>query len=257
MNTTAISWTDVTWNPTHGCSRVSEGCRNCYAERLSLAKGFTTLPWTAPHAAHNVQLKPHKLRDPLKLKAPSRIFVNSMSDLFHPVIPESYLQRVWEIMALTPQHTYQILTKRPERASTWPGPWLPHIWMGVSIEDRKSLHRLETLRTCPAQIRFLSFEPLLEDLGTLDLRGYHWAIVGGESGPDFRPMPHPWARAIKDQCVDQSVAYFFKQSAAPRTEMGTALQEQDGTFQAWQQYPGTLTPPTPAPAHRYTPRLVA
>lgn len=251
MNETAISWTNATWNPTHGCSRVSEGCRHCYAERLSLQKGFTRLPWTKPNEQANVLLKSHKLRDPLTLKEPSRIFVNSMSDLFHPMIPDSYLDRVWDTMRLTPQHTYQILTKRPERAGTWHGPWLSNIWMGTSIEDRKSLTRLETLRACPALVRFLSLEPLLEDLGPLDLAGIAWVIVGGESGPGYRPMPHAWARSIRDSCLTQHVPFFFKQSAAPRTELGTALHHEDQHFWHWGQYPGQFIPPTPAPAHRF------
>mgnify|MGYP001602316082 FL=1 len=251
MNNTVISWTDVTWNPTHGCSRVSEGCRHCYAERLSLQKGFTKLPWTAANAAQNILLKPHKLRDPLKLKEPSRIFVNSMSDLFHPLIPNDYRAEIFAIMAATPQHTYQILTKRPEHAACWPGPWGQNIWMGTSVEDRKSLHRLNTLRDCGAQTKFISFEPLLEDLGCLALTGYQWAIVGGESGPSYRPMPHTWARTIKDACHAQNIAYFFKQSAAWRTEMGTSLQHEDGTFWEWHQFPGHIDMPTPAAPHRY------
>lgn len=251
MNKTAISWTSVTWNPVHGCSRVSEGCRNCYAERLSLQKGFTKLPWTAPNASANVLLKPHKLRDPYKLKEPSRIFVNSMSDLFHPLIPNDYRTQIFEVMASTPQHTYQILTKRPENAATWPGPWVPNIWMGTSVEDRKSLPRLDALRECPAQIRFISFEPLLESLYGFDLTGYHWAIVGGESGPGYRPMNHLWARSIKERCVEKAVAFFFKQSAAPRTETGPSLQDWDGQFYTWHQFPGQLIAPVPATPHRY------
>lgn len=251
MNNTAISWTDTTWNPTHGCSRVSDGCRNCYAERLSLQKRFTSLPWTHTNSQKNVLLKHHKLRDPLKLKTPARIFVNSMSDLFHEVIPDSYLTRVWEIMEQTPQHTYQILTKRPERATAWAGPWLPNIWMGTSVENQKSLHRIDTLRNCGAQTRFLSCEPLLEDPGSPDLTGYQWVIVGGESGPDFRPMSHAWARTVRDACITQNVAFFFKQSAAYRTECGTSLRHNDGTFWHWAQYPGIFIPPTQGSPHRY------
>ena len=252
MNQTAISWTTVTWNPTHGCSRVSEGCRHCYAERLSLQKGFTTLPWTAANAAANVQLKPHKLRDPLRLKAPTRIFVNSMSDLFHPHIPEGYRERIWDIMAATPQHTYQILTKRPEQAAAWRGPWLPNIWMGTSVEDRKALPRLTILRECGAHVKFVSFEPLLEDLASPDLTDYHWAIAGGESGPGFRPMPHVWARHIRDACQRESVAYFFKQSAAYRTELGTSLRHEDGTYWKWAQFPHHLSPAQPAEPHHFS-----
>ena len=253
MNSTAISWTNVTWNPTHGCSRVSEGCRNCYAERLSLQKGFTKLPWTAPNAAQNVLLKAHKLRDPYKLKESSRIFVNSMSDLFHPLIPTDYRAKIFAVMQDLPQHTFQILTKRPELAAMWPGPWPGNIWMGTSVEDRKSLSRLDALRACPAHTRFISFEPLIEDLGpTINLTGYDWAIVGGESGPGYRPMPHSWAVRIKEACVAQGTAFFFKQSAAHRTELGTSLQDTDGCFYTWAQYPGQFTPPEEAPAHRWT-----
>lgn len=252
MNQTGISWTDVTWNPTHGCSRVSDGCKHCYAETLSLKAGFTKLPWTAPNAMHNVLLKPHKLREPYKLTEPSRIFVNSMSDLFHPAIPADYRQRVFDIMADLPQHTFQVLTKRPELAAQWAGPWTSNIWMGVSIEDRKSLTRLEILRDCPAQTRFISFEPLLEDLGMPDLSGYAWAIVGGESGPGFRPMPHAWARVIRDACLGHAVGLWFKQSAAWRTEIGTSLAHEDHTFWVWNQWPHELIPPTQAPPHKYT-----
>ena len=251
MNQTAISWTDVTWNPTHGCSRVSEGCRNCYAERLSLQKGFTRVPWTAANAEQNVLLKSHKLRDPYKLKEPSRIFVNSMSDLFHPLIPADYRAKIFTVMNDLPQHTFQILTKRPEIGATWPGPWAANIWMGTSVENRKALPRLEALRLCPAQTRFISFEPLLEHLGLMDLSGFHWAIVGGESGPGYRPMPHHWAVAIKDACLSQNVAFFFKQSAAHRTELGTSLRHPDGRFWTWQQYPGHMASPQPAPVHDY------
>lgn len=254
MNQTVISWTDVTWNPTHGCSRVSEGCRNCYAERLSLQKGFTRLPWTKAHEQSNVLLKPHKLRDPYRLKTPSRIFVNSMSDLFHPVIPDAYRAQIFQVMADLPQHTFQILTKRPELAVQWPT-WPRNVWIGASIEDRKALTRLAYLQDIPACTRFISFEPLLEPVLTdyrTDLSGIHWGIVGGESGPNFRKMPHPWASVIQEACVSQGVAFFFKQSAAYRTEMGTSLQNWDGKFYRWAQYPDHLTPPQPGTPHPYT-----
>ncbi len=257
MNTTAISWTNATWNPTHGCSRVSEGCRNCYAERLSLQKGFTNLPWTKANEQANVMLKPHKLKDPLKLKEPARIFVNSMSDLFHPAIPDTYRDQVWAIMAMTPQHTYQILTKRPELAAQWHGPWLSNIWMGASVENAKALSRLVSLRACGAKVKFLSIEPLLESIGTPDFAGIDWVIVGGESGPDFRPMPHVWARDIRDACQASGTAFFFKQSAAWRTELGTSLQHENGTFWVWQQYPEALLSPAPGTPHRFTYEAIA
>src|SRR3972149_6740308 len=158
MNETAISWTNVTWNPVHGCSKVSEGCRNCYAEALSLKRGWTKKPWTQPNAAENVMLKPAKLRDPYKI-----------NDL--------------------PRHTFQILTKRPGRAASWPGPWSPNIWMGTSIEDQRAAHRLDDLRPCQAQTLFISFEPLIGPIADVNLSGYAWAIVGGESGPHRRAIP--------------------------------------------------------------------
>lgn len=252
MNETAISWTNVTWNPVHGCSKVSEGCRNCYAEALSLKRGWTKKPWTQPNAAENVMLKPAKLRDPYKIKDPSRIFVNSMSDLFHELIPDDYITRVFEVMNDLPRHTFQILTKRPGRAASWPGPWSPNIWMGTSIEDQRAAHRLDDLRPCQAQTLFISFEPLIGPIADVNLSGYAWAIVGGESGPHRRPMPHAWARAIRDLCRKEGIAFFFKQSAAWRTELGTALQHEDGTFWKWEQYPGWRQPPTQAPSHSFT-----
>lgn len=239
---TAISWTQETWNPVTGCSRVSEGCRHCYAEALSLQRGWSMLPWTAANAAANVVLHPERLRKPLSWKEPRRVFVNSMSDLFHELIPDEYLARIFASMVATP-HTYQCLTKRPERAATWPGPWTERIWLGASIENRKTLARLEPLRRSAALVRFLSLEPLLEDLGPLNLAGIQWVIVGGESGPGFRPMEHAWARAIRDQCVAAGVPFFFKQSAARRSEIGTQLVEADGSRTMWQQYPDDLTPP--------------
>lgn len=242
MSTTIISWTSATWNPTTGCSRVSEGCRNCYAERLSLKFGWSKLPWTKSNEAENVICHPERLRKLRSIKPGSRVFVNSMSDLFHPVIPENFRHQVFRAMTDRPDLVFQILTKRPEIAATWPGPWLPHIWQGTSIEDKKSLWRLDELKKCPAKVRFLSLEPLLEPLGPIDLSGIDWVIVGGESGPGFRPMNHAWAREVRDQCVSQNVAFFFKQSAAFRTEMGTALEEVDGAAWKWAQYPGNLLP---------------
>jgi protein gp37 len=162
-----------------------------------------------------------------------------MSDMFHPLIPDDYLRQMWDVMLDLPQHTFQVLTKRPERAAQWQGPWPQHIWQGTSVEDRKAKKRIDTLRQCGAAIRFLSCEPLLEDLGMLDLSGIHWVIVGGESGPHYRPMDHAWARSIRDQCVTQGVAFFFKQSAARLTERGTRLIEEDGTSTEWRQYPDT------------------
>ena len=240
MNDTLIGWAMKTWNPVHGCSKVSPGCDNCYAETLSLRYGWTKLPWTGENAKENIRLRPDKLREPYKLKEPSRVFVNSMSDLFHPEVPDDFIAQVFEVMNDCPQHVFQVLTKRPRRAAKWAGDWTENIWMGTSIEDRKRLFRIDQLRECPAKVRFLSLEPLLEDLGELDLDGIHWVIVGGESGKGYRPMPHEWARNIRDQCVKKGVAFFFKQSAAYRTEMGTELEEVDSTKSTWQQFPDTM-----------------
>ena len=242
MQSTKISWANSTWNPVHGCSRVSSGCDRCYAEALSLRRGWTRLPWTGENAKENVQLKPHKLREPYRYKDPSRVFVNSMSDLYHPIVPDEYLAKVFAVMKELPQHVFQILTKRPRRAARWHGEWTPNIWQGTSVENRKTLYRIDQLRECRAKTLFLSLEPLLEDLGELDLTGIHWVIVGGESGANYREMEHAWARDIRDQCVEKGVAFFFKQSAAYRTEMGTELEELDGTKTTWQQYPDTPTP---------------
>ena len=239
MQSTKISWADNTWNPVHGCSKVSAGCDNCYAETLSLRYGITKKAWTGENVDANIQLKPKKLRDPYKLKQPSRVFVNSMSDLFHPKIPVEYREQIFDVMRDCPQHIFQVLTKRPRGAARYAGEWTPNIWQGASIENRATLHRLEPLRDCGAKVRFLSLEPLLEDLGEIDLDGIHWVIVGGESGKGFRPMPHEWARSLRDQCVEKGVPFFFKQSAAYRTEMGTELEEVDGTAIKWQQFPAT------------------
>lgn len=238
---TKISWTSETWNPVHGCSKVSDGCSNCYAETISLRYGFTQKEWTGENAKENVQLKEHKLDEPYRYKEPSRVFVNSMSDIFHPLVPDAYVSQIFDVMNALPQHVFQVLTKRPRRAAKWQGDWSDNIWMGTSVENQKVLYRIDQLRDCQAKTRFLSVEPLLEPLGELDLSGIHWVIVGGESGSGFRPMCHSWARDIRDQCVDKGVAFFFKQSAAFRTEMGTDLEEADGTKTTWQQFPDTLT----------------
>jgi len=254
MNKTIISWTRFSWNPVHGCSRVSAGCANCYAESLSNRYGWTKLPWTARNAAANVQLKPHKLQDPERVREPSRVFVNSMSDLFHPLVPDDYITQVFEVMCRVSRHTYQVLTKRPERAAEWPGPWPENIWMGTSVEDQRAADlRIPQLQRCGAAVRFLSAEPLIDPMdlaGRLD--GINRVIVGGESGKSHRPMPHSWARQIRDACLASGTAYFFKQSAAYRTELGISLHEEDGTFWKWQQFPGDLTDPVADDVgHRY------
>lgn len=261
---TAISWTNETWNPVTGCSRVSEGCRNCYAERLSLERGWSTLPWTAANAAQNVRLHPERLRKPAGWKTPRRVFVNSMSDLFHPQVPDEFVDAIFAVMCSHPQHTFQVLTKRPERAAQYRPRtgWPPHIWMGTSVEDQRSAaERIPHLIETVAPIRFLSCEPLL---GPIDLAPWldrrdldggllvDWVIVGGESGAQPREMSHAWVWPMRDACVRNGVAFFFKQSSARRTEMGTSLAHQDGSFWKWAQYPGDLRPGEPGGAHRLT-----
>lgn len=244
---TIISWTDETWNPTTGCSRVSGGCRFCYAETLSLRFGWSKKPWTHNNAAENVVLHPERLRKPYAWKTPKRVFVNSMSDTFHELVPDEYIAQVFAVMADLPQHIFQVLTKRPERAADWPGPWPANVWMGTSVEDGRVTHRIDSLRRCKAQIRFLSCEPLLGDLGDIDLTGIQWVIAGGESGRHIsgqpgRAMDHAWARSIRNQCLAAipPAAFFFKQSSGYRTEMGTELIEEDGTSTIWRQYPVTV-----------------
>lgn len=249
---TAISWTDETWNPSTGCSKVSEGCRYCYAESLSRRFGWSEFPWTAPYATQNVKVHPDRLRKPYTWKKPSRVFVNSMSDLFHELIPDAFIAQVFAVMNDLPQHTFQVLTKRPERAAEWAGPWTPNIWMGTSVEDARVTHRIDFLRRCKAETRFLSCEPLIGPIGPVDLSGIHWVICGGESGwhmskPEnkHRWMQQEWARELRDLCVEQNVAYFYKQDSGPRTELRPWLVEEDGLRWEWHQYPGALTPPSP------------
>jgi protein gp37 len=241
--TTSIKWTDVSWNPVHGCSHVSTGCKHCYAETLSLRRGHTKLPWTARNAAENVMLKPHKLREPLSKagvwKQPCMVFVNSMSDLFHEQVPFDYIKQVFETMASAPQHTFQVLTKRPERmrewfawmidaddphCDLWPVVWpLVNVWFGVSIENRKWVGRADVLREVPAAVRFISAEPLLGQLDELDLDGIDWLIAGGESGAGHRPLDLAWVRGLRDACAEAGTAFFVKQLGAARP--GTKLED--------------------------------
>jgi len=253
-----IEWTDATWNPIAGCSIVSPGCHNCYAmrtaarlEAMGQAKYSGTTKktngkvlWTG-----KVNLNAEALSIPLQWRKPKRVFVNSMSDLFHDDVPDWFIDRVFGVMAVCPQHTFQVLTKRAERMARYfqgerkyagepvdlkfaiavcagnmvedgdiaadavhTGPWpLPNVWLGVSVEDRKRIDRIDHLRHTLAAVRFLSIEPLLEDLGEIDLTGISWVIVGGESGHGARPMHPDWARSLRDQCEAASVPFFFKQ----------------------------------------------
>lgn len=240
--TTQIEWTDVTWNPVTGCDRVAAGCDNCYA--LALARRLKAMGVEKYQADGNpvtsgpgfgVTIHPSALSVPLKWKKPRMVFVNSMSDLFHPKVPISFVRDIFDVMRETPQHTYQILTKRAHRMARvserldWPN----NVWMGTSVEDAASINRIDELRHVPATIRFLSCEPLLEALPRMNLDGIGWVIVGGESGPNSRPIEEQWVIDIRDQLIDQNVPFFFKQ-------WGGRTPKQNGRLlngRTWSQYP--------------------
>jgi protein gp37 len=226
-NSTQIEWTDSTWNPTTGCTQVSAGCDHCYAlvlARTRLADGYLKrLPVVQSEVnvadPFAVRVWEERLSQPARWTDARRIFVNSMSDLFHRDIPESFVRRIFEVMLGVDRHIYQVLTKRPGRAvrffdrnqDLFPNGCVPaHIWMGTSVENQAAAHRVSHLRSLPAVVRFLSCEPLLGPL-SLDLNGIHWVIAGGESGADFRALDLEWARSIREQCLDAGVAFFFKQ----------------------------------------------
>lgn len=203
---TAIEWTEMTWNPVTGCTKLSQGCKHCYAETLS--KRF----W-GERSFTDVQVHEDRLDQPRKWRKPRTVFVNSMSDLFHEAVSTEFIARVFSVMRECPQHTFQILTKRAERLAslaptlTWP----ENVWMGVSVEDGRVIHRIGLLRNVPAAVRFLSLEPLIGPLERLELGGIDWVIVGGESGPGARPMRQQWVDSIFQQCRGANVAFFFKQ----------------------------------------------
>ncbi len=207
----SIEWTDATWNPVRGCTKISPGCKHCYAERF--AERFRGVPGHPFEQGFDMKLVPHKLGDPLGWKSAKRVFVNSMSDLFHDDVPLEYIQLVFDVMNRASWHQYQVLTKRAERLEELSSrlKWAPHIWMGVSVESEKYLSRIDHLRGTGASVKFLSLEPLLGPLRKMDLRGIDWAIVGGESGPGARPMDAKWVTSIRDQCLESGVAFFFKQ----------------------------------------------
>lgn len=206
-----IEWTDATWNPVRGCTKISPGCKHCYAERF--AERFRGVKGHPFEQGFDLRLVPTKVVEPLSWRKPQRIFVNSMSDLFHDQVPTAYIQGVFDVMNLADWHQYQVLTKRAERLESLSHDlrWAPHIWMGVSVENRDYLWRIDHLRRTKAHIKFLSIEPLLGPLGKVNLGGIDWVIVGGESGPGARRMDGEWVADMKDQCVKAGVAFFFKQ----------------------------------------------
>ena len=237
MAATTIEWTDATWNPVAGCTVVSPGCANCYAIRMAARlaamgqakyRGLTQPGPDGPAWTDKVVCDEASLDIPLRWRKPRFVFVNSMSDLFHADVPESFIRRVWNTIADAPRHTFQILTKRPRRMRAIAGRLdrLPNLWLGTSVETSDHLWRIRELQATRAAVRFVSFEPLLGPVNEAQLAGIHWAIVGGESGPGARPMAPDWVRSIRDQCAEQDVAFFFKQWGGTRKKQ--AGRELDG-----------------------------
>ncbi len=230
----SIEWTDATWNPVTGCTKVSPGCRFCYAERLSAR--LQAMGNRRYVNGFRVTLHPDQLTLPLRWRRPRRIFVNSMSDLYHEEVPEPFIQQAFDVMVRADRHIYQILTKRSTRlAKLAPQlPWRSNIWQGVSVENARYLFRVHDLLSVPAAVRFLSLEPLLGPIPSIPLEGIHWVIVGGESGPKHRPADPAWVREIRDQCLSAGVAFFFKQWGGLTPKAGGRLL--DG--RTWDQVPG-------------------
>jgi protein gp37 len=232
-----IEWTDATWNPVTGCTKVSRGCDNCYAERF--AERFRSVPDHPFETGFDLTLRPERLEQPLGWKRPRMVFVNSMSDLFHKEIPQSHIASVFDTMERANWHTYQVLTKRSsllqkfvnDRYQDTPAP--KHIWLGVSVEDEKAVTRIAHLQAANASVRFLSIEPLLAPVGKLSLKGIDWVIVGGESGPRARPIDEKWIIDIRNQCVRAGVAFFFKQWGGSSPKAGGRLLE----GREWNQFP--------------------
>jgi len=246
-----IEWTDATWNPVRGCSKVSPGCLHCYAE--TFAERFRGVPGHPFEFGFALRLVPEKLGEPIRWSRPRKIFVNSMSDLFHEGVPDDYIEKVCRVMLAAKWHTYQILTKRAHRMADLLQGKLrkaadaSHIWWGVSVENCKhGLPRIEKLREAKPKVAFLSIEPLLEDLGSMDLRGISWVIVGGESGPGARPMLKEWVRGVRQQCCIFKVPFFFKQwGGARKFQTGRML---DGM--TYDEFPVMSSNPVASPEER-------
>ena len=231
-----IEWTESTWNPVTGCTKISPGCKHCYAERLS----FRLQAMGQPNYVNGftLTLQPRTLELPLRWKKPQIIFVNSMSDLFHKNVPTTYIERVFETMVKADWHCYQVLTKRSERLMQLSGrlPWRPHIWMGVSVENKDYEFRINHLRETEAHVKFLSLEPLLGPIPALNLQGIDWVIVGGESGPGSRAMRKEWVLDIRDQCLAANVHFFFKQwGGTNKKQAGRQLEGR-----TWDQMPSAM-----------------
>jgi len=229
----SIEWTESTWNPVTGCTKVSEGCDHCYAERM--AGRLQAMGAARYRDGFQVTCHPESLELPLKWRSPRVVFVNSMGDLFHPEVPDAFIRQTFSIMVQAKQHVFQLLTKRSERMREMAPtlPWPRNLWMGVTVESHLRYHRIDDLLRCPAPVRFLSCEPLLSALPDIPLRGLHWVIAGGESGPQARPMNPQWVRQLRDTCVEAGVSFYFKQWGGPnKAKRGRLL---DG--QLWSQMP--------------------
>lgn len=240
----AIEWTEATWNPVTGCTKVSAGCDHCYAE--TFAERWRGIPGHPYEQGFDLRFWPERLDQPLRWRTPRVIFVNSMSDLFHQRVPASYVDRVLDTIRKTPRHTYQVLTKRPGKMASvmrrlQPEP-LPNLWLGTSVEDDPQVGRVDYVRRTPAAVRFLSLEPLLGPVPSLDLAGVDWVIVGGESGPRHRPIDPSWVRAIRDRCMSEGVAFFFKQWGGRTPKAGG--RELDG--RTWDEMPAATRTAVPA-----------
>lgn len=233
MQESAIEWTETTWNPVTGCSEVSPGCAHCYAKVF--AERWRGIPGHHYEQGFDLRLWPERLEQPLTWRRPRVVFVNSMSDLFHEGIPDDYIAQVFDVMVRAEHHTFQILTKREERLSALAPdlPWPVNVWMGVTIENRRFVHRADHLRHVPAAVRFISAEPLLGPLERLDLTGIDWLIGGGESGPRHRIVREEWLTALRDQCLDEDVAFFFKQWGGRSPKAGGRLLQ----GRTWDQMP--------------------
>lgn len=210
-NNSSIEWTESTWNPVTGCTKISPGCKHCYAERM--AKRLLAMGHPNYASGFKLTMHEHVLELPLKWKKPQTIFVNSMSDLFHKDVTDIFIKNIFDVMRRAPWHTFQILTKRAERLAEFYGelPWGKNVWMGVSVENEDYRYRIDLLRKTGAQVKFISFEPLVGRIGKVDLKDIDWAIVGGESGPRARYMSPEWVADLRDQCLAQKVPFFFKQ----------------------------------------------
>lgn len=238
MAQSSIEWTEMTWNPTTGCNKVSAGCKFCYAEVMS--KRLQAMGVDKYKDNFKVRLHEHELETPYKWKKPKVVFVNSMSDLFHEDVPIEFVQRVFKVMKDNPQHVFQILTKRADVLRYYDSEgwldWAHNIWMGVSVENEKVVDRIELLRQTNARVKFLSCEPLIGSLSNLKLSKIDWVIVGGESGRKPRPMKAEWVKEIKDQCLEQSVAFFFKQwGGTNKKKAGRVLEGQ-----TWDEMPNLI-----------------